>query len=159
MSARNASLLTFPLLLVCCRRTHHRAIERGNYQISYVWSVTEPEHALHFTDSRRLWGSQEGSILFWSLLMSLFAFGALLLNWRSHRRLMPYVIAYTMATLAFFIGLSLFIENPFERFWIVGNNEVVQTALIPTGATAPSNAFAWPRHREWPESVAATLLA
>ncbi|MAS32608.1 MAG: cytochrome C biogenesis protein [Anaerolineaceae bacterium] len=135
-SARNAALLTLPLLLLSSGSLLIALINQ-QYQISYVWSVTNPNTPVFYRITA-LWGSQEGSILFWSLLMSLFSVGALVLNWRPQRRLMPWVIAYTMATLAFFIGLSLFLENPFERYWIVGNNEVVQTALIPANAVAPA---------------------
>lgn len=135
-SARNAALLTLPLLLLSSGSLLIALINQ-QYQISYVWSVTNPGTPVFYRITA-LWGSQEGSILFWSLLMSLFSVGALVLNWRPQRRLMPWVIAYTMATLAFFIGLSLFLENPFERYWIVGNNEVVQTALIPANAVAPA---------------------
>jgi cytochrome c-type biogenesis protein CcmF len=70
--------------------------------------------------------------------MSGFALGALVINWRSHHRLMPGVIFYLMVTLAFFLVLVLFFENPFERYWIASDGEVVLSALIPTGATAPS---------------------
>jgi cytochrome c-type biogenesis protein CcmF len=137
-SARNAALLTFPLLLVSSGALL-AGLMGQHYQISYVWSVTDP-NTPDFYRITALWGSQEGSILFWSLLMSVFTTGALVLNWRSQRRLMPWVIAYTMATLAFFVALSLVLENPFERFWIVNQNQVVQTALIPPDAVAPSPA-------------------
>jgi cytochrome c-type biogenesis protein CcmF len=136
LSARNAALLTFPLLLVAAGALV-AALVSGQYQLSYVWSVSDPNTPLFFRITA-LWGSQKGSILFWSLLMSAFAGAALLLNWHSQRRLMPYVIAYTMATLAFFLGLSLFFENPFERFWILPNNEVAQTAFVPVSAVPPS---------------------
>src|SRR5690606_35993181 len=126
------------LLLLSCGALL-AALITEQYQIRYVWSVTDP-HTPPFYRVTALWGSQAGSLLFWSLLMSLFTVGALALNWRSQRRLMPWVIAYTMATLAFFLGLSLFLENPFERYWITANNEVVQTALIPANVTAPSPA-------------------
>ncbi len=137
-SARNAALITLPLLLLSAGMLLIGLIN-GHYQISYVWSVTDPSTPLFYRITA-LWGSQQGSILFWSLLMSLFAAGAVVFNWRSHRRLMPYVIAYMMATLAFFLALSLFFENPFERFWIMPNNEVVQTVLMPANAVPPSAA-------------------
>jgi cytochrome c-type biogenesis protein CcmF len=136
MSARNAALLTFPLLLLAAGSLVI-ALVNGQYQMSYVWSVTNPTTPVFYRITA-LWGSQKGSILFWSLLLSLFACGALALNWRSHHRLMPYVIAYTMATLAFFLGLVLFFENPFARWWLTSPTEVVETALIPAGAAAPS---------------------
>lgn len=137
-SARNASLLTLPLMLLSTGALWI-ALLNGEYQISYVWSVTDPTTPT-FYRLTALWGSQQGSLLFWSMLMSVFAVAALLLNWRAHRRLMPYVIAYMMATLAFFIGLNLFLENPFERYWLTSTNEVVQAALMPAGTTYIANA-------------------
>jgi len=121
LSARNAALLTFPLLLLAAG-VLVIALVNGQYQMSYVWTVSNPDTPLFYRITA-FWGSQKGSLLFWSLLMSLFAGGALLFNWRSHHRLMPYVIAYTMATLAFFLGLVLFIENPFQRWWLVSGDE------------------------------------
>ena len=70
--------------------------------------------------------------------MSAFAAAAISLNWRTHRRLMPYVIAYTMAVLAFFMGLVLFFENPFTRWWLTSATEVVDAVFIPAGAIAPT---------------------
>jgi cytochrome c-type biogenesis protein CcmF len=134
LSARNAAILTFPLLLLAAGSLVI-ALVNGEYQMSYVWSVSNPDTPLFYRITA-LWGSQKGSLLFWSLLMSLFAVGALVFNWRSHRRLMPYVIAYTMAVLAFFVGLVLFYENPFSRWWLVrgedaanrGNDVVLTSA-------------------------------
>lgn len=142
-SARNATLLTLPLLMVSTGALLV-GLMTGDYQISYVWSVSDPSTPI-FYKITALWGSQQGSLLFWNLLMSVFTAGAVWFNWRSHQRLMPWVMVYSMATLAFFIGLSLFMENPFERFWITSGGEVVQTLLIPPDVTAPS-----------PERLAAT---
>lgn len=139
-SARNAALLTFPLLLISAATLLYGLINQY-YQIAYVWQVSNPGTPLFYRITA-LWGSQQGSLLFWCLLMSLFAFVALLINWRSYPRLMPYVITYTMVTLAFFIGLSLFLENPFARYWIVPdvsapNGLVVSNVFIPANAVAP----------------------
>ena len=134
-SARNACLLTFPLLLLSCAALLV-ALLNGHYQLSYVWSVTDPATPFFYRFTA-LWGSQQGSLLFWSLLLSLYCFGAVLLNWRAQRRLMPGVIAVTMATLAFFLALSLLLENPFERFWLGADGSVLQNAFIPAGARMP----------------------
>lgn len=141
ISARNAALATFPLMLIA-NVALTIALMTEQYQISYVWAVTDPRTPplYRFT---ALWGSQEGSLLFWSLTMSLFAFGALILNWHSHKRLMPWVIAYTMATLAFFIGLSLFLENPFTRFW--ATPDLARGAMIPEYLFIPPDAIAPPQ--------------
>ena len=133
--ARNAALLTFPLLLLSCAALLV-ALLNGHYQLSYVWSVTDPSTPTFYRFTA-LWGAQQGSLLFWSLLLSLYCFAAILFNWRAQRRLMPAVIAVTMATLAFFLGLSLLLENPFERFWLGPDGSVLRAAFIPAGARAP----------------------
>ena len=135
-SGRNAALLTFPLLLFAsfCLLV---ALLTEQYQISYVWQTSDPSTPALFRFTA-LWGSQQGSILFWCLLMSAFAFAAILINWREHRRLMPYVTAYTMATLAFFVGLVLFLENPFPRYWVTPMGEVGEAVLQPAGMLMPS---------------------
>jgi cytochrome c-type biogenesis protein CcmF len=71
--------------------------------------------------------------------MSLFTAGAAFFHWRAYRRLMPYTIVYMMVAVVFFIGLSLFIENPFERWWMLPDGEAVRSAFIPAGALPPSS--------------------
>src|SRR4051812_44078606 len=133
VSARNAALLTFPLLFLAAFALLW-ALLTQQYQITYVWQVTDPSTPMFFRFTA-LWGSQQGSLLFWCLIMSLFAFVATVVNWRSNRQLMPYFIAYTMATLAFFIGLVLFMENPFARYWITP--DLAANAAVPAFALIP----------------------
>lgn len=138
-SGRNAALLTFPALLLATAMLVI-ALMTEQYHMSYVYSVTDPQTPALYRFTA-LWGSQRGSLLFWSLLMSLFAVSAIGLNWRGERRLMPFAIAFMMATLAFFLGLSLFLENPFERWWLLPEQaREVASALIPPGAVAPTDA-------------------
>lgn len=141
LSGRNAALMTFPLLFVSCLALLF-GLMTEQYQMSYVWQVTDPNTPSIFRITA-LWGSQKGSLLFWCWLMSIFGFGAILMNWREHRRLMPYVVSYIMATLAFFIGLSIFLENPFERYWLTADNQVLLSTFQPAGAFfAPVNQLA-----------------
>ena len=138
-SGRNAALLTFPLMLLATSMLV-AALLSEQYQLSYVFNVTDPQTPMLYRFTA-LWGSQKGSLLFWSLLMSGFTCGAIALNWRSERRLMPYAIATMMATLAFFLGLSLLVENPFARWWVLPDaplgEQVVSRVLIPPGAVPP----------------------
>ncbi len=140
LSGRNAALLTFPAVLLAAVMLVI-ALMTEQYQLSYVYQVTDPQTPALYRFTA-LWGSQRGSLLFWSLLMSVFIFVAISLNWRGERRLMPYAIAYMMATLAFFLGLSLFLENPFERWWLLPDAppglQELSSALIPAGAVAPT---------------------
>ncbi len=131
VSARNAALLTFPLLTVSNLLLMY-AMLNHKFAISYVWansSLDTPDFYL----VTGLWGSQAGSLLFWSWLMSAFTFAALLLNWRSERRLMPYVIVVTMATLGFFLLLNNFIENPFARYWVHDTTQQIKPAVFSPG--------------------------
>ena len=135
ISGRNAALLVFVMLTVATVALQI-ALMTEQYHNAYVWSVSSPSMPTFFRWTA-LWGSQKGSLLFWSFLMSLFTSGTILANWRSHRRLMPYSIAFMMAVVAFFVGLTLFLENPFERWWILSNNDVVSGVMIPSGAVEP----------------------
>lgn len=141
-SARNAVLVAFGMVTVSTGALLY-ALMVEDYSISYVWSVSSPAMP-DFYRATALWGSQEGSLLFWSFLMALFAAGAVLLNWKSHRRLMPGVIVYTMAVLAFFLGMSIWVENPFVRWWLdngaAEGQGVIQAVFQPAGTVAPSYA-------------------
>jgi len=129
VSARNAALMAFPLLTVSCLLLIY-ALLNHKFSIAYVWQTSNlgtPDFYL----ITGLWGSQSGSLLFWSWLMSAFTFAALLLNWRTERRLMPYVIVATMATLGFFLILNNFFENPFKRYWEMPDGSLKVALFAP----------------------------
>lgn len=139
LSAKNASLITFVMVSVATGLLTF-GLWAEAYEIKYIWSVTSPSMPL-FYRLTALWGSQAGSLLFWAWLMAAFAAVAIVVNWRSYRRLMPGVIIYTMVVLVFFLGVSIFIENPFERWWIdpslPADNQVITSVFQPDGAFAP----------------------
>jgi cytochrome c-type biogenesis protein CcmF len=62
-----------------------------------------------------LWAGQEGSLLFWTLLLAIYSGLVVLLNRKKNRQLMPYVVAVLMATGAFFSCLVFFVANPFHE--------------------------------------------
>ncbi len=135
VSARNAALSTFPLLTTACVGMLY-ALHTHDYSIRYVSETTDNATPTFYLYTA-LWGGQAGSLLFWSWLMSAFTFAALLMSWRSERRLMPFVIVGTMATLGFFLSLNVFFENPFVRFWEVPGSRFLKEALFaPSGGTA-----------------------
>ena len=63
------------------------------------------------------WGGQAGSLLFWSWLMSAFVSLVTLRKWDRDREFLPWVIAVACITMAFFIGLNVFFENPFAQLY------------------------------------------
>jgi cytochrome c-type biogenesis protein CcmF len=61
-----------------------------------------------------LWGGQDGSILWWLFLLSLYTSGCVVWLKGRYRQLQPYVIATLMVIVGFFAILMLFAANPFE---------------------------------------------
>jgi cytochrome c-type biogenesis protein CcmF len=60
------------------------------------------------------WGGQEGSLLFWSWLLSTYAMVVAITNRRRHRDIMPWVLGVTGAVQTFFLVLNNFVANPFQ---------------------------------------------
>jgi cytochrome c-type biogenesis protein CcmF len=117
VSARNAvfavaGLLTFAVVIL------EILLITGHYQTEYVFQTSNRAAPLFFRITA-LWGSQDGSLLFWSWLMSIFGAIVLFQKWDSMRHLIPYVIAVVQVTLAFFVGLVVFVANPFVQLNVI----------------------------------------
>jgi cytochrome c-type biogenesis protein CcmF len=74
-------------------------------QLEYAYRVSNSTTPA-FLRITALWGGQNGSILFWNWLMSLYIFFVFLRPWKSNRDLLPWVIAVSIGTQAFFILLT-----------------------------------------------------
>jgi cytochrome c-type biogenesis protein CcmF len=61
-----------------------------------------------------LWGGQDGSLLWWSLLLSIYTAATVAWLKGRYRELQPFVIATMMCIVGFFAVLMLFSANPFE---------------------------------------------
>ncbi len=133
LSARNAALLTWPLITTACIAMI-AAQATGEFNIAYVWETTNLA-APAFFKLTALWGGQAGSLLFWAWVMSSFSAAVIILNWRSERRLIPWVITFTMVTLSFFMALVVLSENPFARYWSVNGADPIAAVFAPIGAT------------------------
>ena len=116
-SARNATIVTFPLVLLACATLVYSLL-RSDFSLEYVWRVSslETPTVLKVT---ALWGGQAGSLLFWNLLLALFTAAAMFRKWDEQRELMPYALIVASMTQIFFLGISAFIENPFARLDVV----------------------------------------
>jgi cytochrome c-type biogenesis protein CcmF len=60
------------------------------------------------------WGGQEGSLLLWSWLLSLYSAIVLFTNRQKHRELLPWVVVVLSFTQIFFCTLNTFVEPPFQ---------------------------------------------
>src|SRR5690242_8073669 len=72
------------------------------------------------------WGGQEGSLLFWSWLLSNYVAVVTFTNRRKHRDMMPYVIGVLMCVQTFFLVLNNFVVNPFKMLSLEGSITAVQ---------------------------------
>ena len=131
-SAHRAALLTWPLLTLASLCLIFLLVT-DHYEIGYVSHVTSRAMPMYLKITA-WWGGQAGSLLFWSWLMSTFAGAAMLRKWDRDYSLMPYVIAVTMITVGFFVGLVVLFENPFGRLWQIGGGEPFTAMLQPAGA-------------------------
>ena len=132
-SARWSMLLTFPLLTITSLAIIV-LLTNGSYEVSYVARVTSDSMPTYLKVTA-LWGGQAGSLVFWSWLMAGFASAVTLRKWDRDREMLPWVIIVSLVTLAFFLSLSLFVENPFARLWQTPTGEIVTAMFQPRGGT------------------------
>jgi len=85
-----------------------------DFNIEYVAAYTSRNLPDGYIFSA-FWAGQKGSLLFWAVVLSLFAALAQLLTPRRYAPLLPYVAGVTSAVTAFFVCTMLFAANPFER--------------------------------------------
>ena len=132
-SARNAMLLTFPLLTITALSIIYLLIS-GHYEVQYVTEVSSSSMPIYLRVTA-LWGGQAGSLIFWSWLMSAFASAVTLRKWDRDREFLPWVILVSLVTLAFFLILSIFVENPFVTFWQSATGNITTAMFQPAGTT------------------------
>ena len=134
-SARNAAILVFPLMTISVVILVY-LLYKLDFSIAYVADVSSQAMS-PFLRVTALWGGQQGSVLFWAWMMAGFVMVVLLRKWQRNRELMPYVIAISMLTTAFFIGLVLFITNPFARLWHIPGAQDLITAIFKPANVMP----------------------
>jgi cytochrome c-type biogenesis protein CcmF len=130
-SARHAMLLTWPLLTIASGAIIALLV-MGRYDIGYVASVTSNSMPVYLKITA-LWGGQAGSLVFWSWLMAAFATAVSMRKWDRDWELLPWVIVVTMVTLAFFLLLVVFFENPFARLWQTMDGQQLRAMFQPQG--------------------------
>src|SRR5215218_6220629 len=59
-----------------------------------------------------MWSTQEGSLLLWALLLSVYSAVVLRATRKTLREIVPYATAVLGTVAAFFLGLSVFAESP-----------------------------------------------
>lgn len=113
LSARHAVVAVAGLVTLAVGVLEY-AFLKNDFTLEYVASNSSRAQPL-FYKVTALWGGQEGSLLFWTWILSIFSIGVVLRKWRQNRELMPYVIAILMGVATFFLALITVIVNPFAR--------------------------------------------
>jgi len=111
-SARNGLLVCAGLMTVAVGIMLY-ALLTHQFNIEYVANYTSSDMSPVYLVSA-LWAGNDGSLLFWAWLLSVFAVIVVLTRRNTGRELVPYASAMLMAIQAFFLVLLLFVSNPFQ---------------------------------------------
>ena len=109
-SARNAGMAVFGLITLAVASLEYFFFT-DDFSLAYV--AAHSNHALPiYYKFSALWAGQEGSLLWWSWLLSIYVFFALFLNRKKHPELMPYVGVTLAGVQTFFLILNNFVASP-----------------------------------------------
>ncbi|RJP51656.1 MAG: heme lyase CcmF/NrfE family subunit [Anaerolineaceae bacterium] len=131
-SARRAQLLTFPLITISALALIYLLVN-NHFEVAFVYEVTSRSMPTYLKVTA-WWGGQAGSLVFWSWLLAVFTSAVTLRKWDRDIEFLPWVIVVSSITLAFFLGMVVFYENPFTRFWLSNGNVV--PGMFPPSAAA-----------------------
>ncbi len=113
LSARYAVYLV-PLSLLFSTIGLIGAFVTKDFQVQYVWA-----HSNRAMDPQYIWvafyAGNEGSLLYIAMSMSIFAAVAIYFSPRAVQPSLPHITLVLMAVLAFFVAVTAFLANPFER--------------------------------------------
>jgi cytochrome c-type biogenesis protein CcmF len=89
------------------------ALMTGDFRFAYVAAHSNRTMPILYKFAA-WWGGQEGSLLFWSWLLSMYAAVVAFTNRRRHRDFMPWVLAILGTVQAFFLLINNFVANAFQ---------------------------------------------
>ena len=110
-SAQNALLAAFGTTLVAAV-VLFAALARRDYAFVYVWQFTSDELPLRYTLSA-FWGGQEGSLLFWLVLLTGYSAAAIVAVRRTARDLLAWVVPVLGGVALFVSFLLVYVASPF----------------------------------------------
>jgi cytochrome c-type biogenesis protein CcmF len=114
LSAERSVVAVFVLLAIAAGAII-AAFLTDQFQYQYVFGYSNRELSVFYKISG-LWAGQTGSLVFWALLLALFATLTVFQNRNRNRELMPYVAGTLLLVLAFFLVVIVTVSNPFTQF-------------------------------------------
>jgi cytochrome c-type biogenesis protein CcmF len=112
-SGENAVLAVFGLLSTSVGSLWY-AILTHDFQVEYVYENSNLSMPIQYVVAS-LWGGQNGSVLFWGWVLSVYSSAVVLFNRYRYRALMPYVVSGLAGYSFFFCLLNLFVTDPFQQ--------------------------------------------
>jgi cytochrome c-type biogenesis protein CcmF len=118
------------------------ALVTSDFSFKYVASFTSANLPVQYKLTA-LWGGQAGSLLFWTLILSMYAAIAVATNRTRNRALMPYVTGTLSVIILFFLATICLGASPYERLAFIppdgrGMNPQLQN---PGMAAHPPNLY------------------
>ncbi|HXM97291.1 MAG TPA: heme lyase CcmF/NrfE family subunit [Candidatus Dormibacteraeota bacterium] len=111
-STRQAGIATCALIFTATFSLEYLFFS-DNFSAAYV--VSHSNRSLPtFYKVAALWSGQEGSLLFWSFLLSVYVISVLLVYRNKNGELMPYVGVVLAGVQIFFLTLNNFVASPFK---------------------------------------------
>jgi cytochrome c-type biogenesis protein CcmF len=130
-SALNAGMAVFFLVTFAVGALEYFFFT-DNFSLAYVAEHSNRALPL-FYKFAALWAGQEGSLLWWSWLLSAYAFFVLFINRKKHPELMPYVGVVVAGVQIFFLTLNNFVSNAFNVLGAPDANGVLRVASLSDG--------------------------
>ncbi len=112
-SAHRAVYASLALVTLASFALIHAFLTR-NFQIEYVAHYSNRSLSWFYTLAA-FWAGQDGSLLFWTWLLAIFAVIVLVSNKKRNPELLPATMAVIQVTTLFFLYLATFKTNPFAR--------------------------------------------
>lgn len=110
-SGENALISSF-VLVALASASLVSLLVHSDFNNEYVASYTSLDLPIQYKITA-FWGGQKGSLLFWTLLLSVFSLIVVFQNQVKNRELMPYVCAVLASVQTFFLSVLTFVAPPF----------------------------------------------
>src|SRR5256886_2165710 len=119
-STRQAGMATCALIFLATFSLEYLFFS-DNFANAYVVAHSNRDLST-FYKVAALWSGQEGSLLFWSFLLSVYVFSVLITYRNKNGELMPYVGVVMAGVQIFFLTLNNFVASPFKALAVPGAN-------------------------------------
>jgi cytochrome c-type biogenesis protein CcmF len=123
-STRQAGIATCVLIFISTISLEY-LLFTDDFSLAYVVQHSNRDLSA-FYKVAALWAGQEGSLLFWSTLLSVYIISVLLAYRHKNGELMPYVGVILAGVQIFFLMLNNFVENPFKTLATVNASGVLE---------------------------------